>query len=81
MARRKLLRIRYSVQTPEVALRDGTPYPPLPGGMAMDPREATFRKRSDEEYALDMEYALALGDPIERKAFEEACDPSPRKNG
>lgn len=47
----------------------------------MDPREATFHKRSDEEYALDMEYALALGDPIERKAFEEACDPSPRKNG
>ena len=49
--------------------------------MAMDPREATFRKRSDEEYALDMEYALALGNPLERKAFEEACDPSPRKNG
>ncbi len=46
----------------------------------MDPREATFRKRSEEEYALDMEYALAFGNHRERGALEEASEPLPRKS-
>lgn len=39
----------------------------------MNDNKATYLKRTEHDYACDLEVALQTGDSINRKAYEEAC--------